>query len=318
MGAVVLRMVVRHEHQAPGVPGPLLQAAAAVAFRPIAFRPIVPEFLLREIVREISRKIVREIIPEMDMSLLLREMDMLSEICCRRIVRKARGAWRRAGRGAQHQAAGGALRGQARGRAKAAQEMSIVSPEPECGGTTHAVVANKFGQRKRAFQAPVQAFPRSHSSGFQSAVAVESGVRFDNAFFKSYRDNLASTKPTMVDPLIQISSEALPAFVLCVARHFQAVRSSPGEVRRLSEWLRNAAHILENEFPVGERRDTPELERAALELCRLTARAWAPRRKGYKRAAVKTKSSTSTEDTAYQMESTSEQRVQVEHRRLRL
>lgn len=150
----------------------------------------------------------------------------------------------------------------------------------------------------------------------ESAVAVESGVRFDNAFFKRYRDNLASTKPTMVDPLIQISSEALPSFVLCVARHFQAVRSSHGEVKRLSEWLRNAAHILENEFPVAERRDTPELERAALELCRLTARAWAPRRKGYKRATGKAKSSASMEDTEYLSESISEQRVQIEHRRL--
>lgn len=149
-----------------------------------------------------------------------------------------------------------------------------------------------------------------------SAVAAESGVRFDNAFFKRYRDNLASTKPTMVDPLMQISSEELPAFVMCVARHFQAVRSSPGEVRRLSEWLKNAAHILENEFPVGERRNPAELNRAALELCRLTARAWTPRRKGYKRAAVKEKSSASRKETAYQIESTSKERGEVEHRRL--
>jgi len=149
-----------------------------------------------------------------------------------------------------------------------------------------------------------------------SAVAAESGVLFDDAFFKKYRENLVSTKPTMVDPLMQISSEALPAFVLCVARHFQAVRSSPEDVRRLSEWLKKAAHILENEFPVGEGRNSAEFDRAALELCRLTARAWAPRRKGYKRAAVKTKSSASLEDTAYQIESTSEQSVQVEHRKL--
>ena len=151
-----------------------------------------------------------------------------------------------------------------------------------------------------------------------SAVAVESGVLFDNAFFKKYRENLVSTKPTMVDPLVEISSEALPAFVLCLARHFQAVRSSPGDVRRLSEWLKNAVHVLENEFPIGERRNPAELDRAALELCRLTARAWAPRRKGYKRAAGKAKSSALVEDIAYQVENVPEQRVQVEHRSLRV
>jgi len=151
-----------------------------------------------------------------------------------------------------------------------------------------------------------------------SPVAAESGLRFDNAFFKKYRENLVSTKPTMVDPLVEISSEALPAFVLCLARHFQAVRSSPGDVRRLSEWLKNAVHILENEFPVGERRNPLELDRAALELCRLTARAWAPRRKGYKRAEGTAKSSASLEDIAYQVESVPEQRVQVEYRRLRV
>ncbi|MCX8512632.1 MAG: hypothetical protein ORN83_12825, partial [Chthoniobacteraceae bacterium] len=90
-------------------------------------------------------------------------------------------------------------------------------------------------------------------------------------------------RPTgLVDPLVEVSSEALPAFIHCVARHFQAVRSSPGEVKRLSDWLKTAKRILEQEFPVGERRNSAELDRTALELCRITARAWAPRRKGYK------------------------------------
>ncbi len=115
-----------------------------------------------------------------------------------------------------------------------------------------------------------------------SPVAAESRLPFNNAFFKKYRENLISTKPTMVDPLVEVSSEALPRFVHCVARHFQAVRSSPGEVKRLSDWLEKAASILEQEFPVGERRNSAELDRTALELCRITARAWAPRRKGYK------------------------------------
>ena len=113
-------------------------------------------------------------------------------------------------------------------------------------------------------------------------VAAESRSPFSDAFFKKYRENLRTTKPTMVDPLVQISSEALPAFVLCVARHFQAARSTPGEVRRLSDWLKDAARFLEDKFAVGGQRNLAELDRAALELCRLTARAWAPRRKGYK------------------------------------
>jgi plasmid maintenance system antidote protein VapI len=157
-----------------------------------------------------------------------------------------------------------------------------------------------------------------HNDPSTSPVAAESGVRFDSTFFNKYRENLVSTKPTMVDPLIQISSEALPAFVLCVARHFQAVRASPGEVRRLSEWLKNAAHILENEFPFAEGRNSAELDRAALELCRLTARAWAPRRKGYKRATGKAKSSASMEGTELRIESAPEQSAHVEHRRLRV
>jgi hypothetical protein len=147
-------------------------------------------------------------------------------------------------------------------------------------------------------------------------VAAESGVRFDSAFFNMYRENLLSTKPTMVDPLVKISSEALPAFVVCVARHFQAVRSSPMEVRRLSDWLKDAVRILESEFPVGQRRNSAELDRAALEMCRLTARAWAPRRKGYKTPAVNAKSNASQEDTAYRVESVPEQRVHLGYRKL--
>jgi hypothetical protein len=148
------------------------------------------------------------------------------------------------------------------------------------------------------------------------AVAAESAVPFDNAFFKKYRENLVSTKPTMVDPLMSISSEVLPAFLLCVARHFQAVRSSPREVRRLSEWLNDAARTLEDEFPVGKRSNSAELNRAALELCRLTARTWAPRRKGYEIAPVKAHSSASLEDTDYKVESNSQQRFLEGYRKL--
>ena len=139
------------------------------------------------------------------------------------------------------------------------------------------------------------------------AVAAESRALFDNAFFKKYRENLLSTKPTMVDPLMQISSEALPALVLKMARHFQAVRASTSEVRRLRDWLEDAVRRLEDAFPILEQSKSVELDRAALELCRLTARAWAHRRKGDKGTSPKVDSRTSAEDTPYQMESAHEQ-----------
>jgi hypothetical protein len=151
-----------------------------------------------------------------------------------------------------------------------------------------------------------------------SPVAAESRLPFNNAFFSKYRENLRTTKPTMVDPLLEISSEALPAFVYRVARHFQAARSSPDEVKRLSDWLKNAARFLEHEFPVGERCNSAELDRTALELCRITARAWAPRRKGYKRAVGKTPTpSTSLEDIEHHEEGKSAQFVPVRRGKLR-
>jgi len=151
-----------------------------------------------------------------------------------------------------------------------------------------------------------------------SPVAAESRLPFNNAFFSKYRENLRTTKPTMVDPLVEVSSEALPAFVHCVARHFQAVRSSPDEVKRLSEWLKNAASIVAHEFPISERRNSAELDRTALELCRITARAWAPRRKGYKRAEGKTTTpSTSLEDIEHHEEGKRAQVVPVRRGKLR-
>ena len=138
-------------------------------------------------------------------------------------------------------------------------------------------------------------------------VAAESRLPFDNAFFNNYRQTLTATKPTMVDPLLQVSAVHLPEFVLCVASHFQAIRSSPSEVRRLVDWLAKQARRLEEEFPVGVQRDSAELRRAAIELCRLTARAWVPRRTGHKNEPEKTMQADSVEGNLYQTKEAREQ-----------
>jgi hypothetical protein len=119
-------------------------------------------------------------------------------------------------------------------------------------------------------------------------VAVESGQPFDYAFFKKYRANLAATKPTMVDPLAQIGAKVLPEFVFSIARCFQTARSRPNGIETLRHHLENFERYLRSELPVNSQQDSPELDRAALDLCRLTARSWAPRRKGYKTEAATT------------------------------
>ena len=128
-------------------------------------------------------------------------------------------------------------------------------------------------------------------------VAVESGQPFDYEYFKRYRANLAATKPTMLDPLAQIGAKVLPEFVLRVARHFQTARSTPNGIETLCHHLEGFERDLRNLFPIHPQQNSPELDRAALDLCRLTARSWAPRRKGYQSESNFAVQSEGTSDT---------------------
>lgn len=128
-------------------------------------------------------------------------------------------------------------------------------------------------------------------------VAVESGQPFDYEYFKRYRANLAATKPTMLDPLAQIGAKVLPEFVHRLARHFQIARSKSYGVEALCHHLEEFERDLRNLFPIDPQQNSPELDRAALDLCRLTARSWAPRRKGYQSESNFAVQSEGTSDT---------------------
>lgn len=108
------------------------------------------------------------------------------------------------------------------------------------------------------------------------------GEKYNLDAFLKYRASLADTKPTLLDPLVDIATDLLPSVVLQVARIYQANRKSKQHIVGITKYLNTVLVELGNEFqpPIGS--NPAEIERSAIRLCRNFASNLPKKIKSYK------------------------------------